>query len=60
MDPEKIKAIREWEAPKIKKKVRAFLGFANYYRVFINKFVITAAPFTVFMGKYLFLWIPKA
>ena len=45
MDPEKIKVIREWEAPKTKKGVRAFLGFANYYKAFINKFVTTAAPF---------------
>ena len=52
MDPEKIKVIREWEIPKIKKRVRAFLGFANYYRVFINKFVTTAAPFTALTGKY--------
>ena len=60
MDPEKIKVIREWEALKIKKGVRAFLGFANYYRAFIDKFVTTAALFTVFTGKYLFLWIPEA
>ena len=55
MDPEKIKVIREWEALKIKKGVRAFLRFANYYRVFIDKFVTTAAPLTAFTGKYLFL-----
>ena len=60
MDPEKIKAIRKWEAPKTKKKVRAFLRFANYYRVFINKFVITVAPLTALTGKYLFLWISEA
>ena len=60
MDPEKIKAIWEWEAPKTKKGVRAFLGFANYYRAFINKFVITAAPLTALTGKYLFLWTPEA
>ena len=56
MDPEKIKAIWEWEALKIKKGVRAFLGFVNYYRVFINKFVTTVAFFTVLIGKYLFYW----
>ena len=60
MDPEKIKVIREWEALKIKKGVRAFLGFVNYYRAFINKFIITVALFIVFTGKYLFLWTPKA
>ena len=55
IDPEKIKAIREWETPKTKKGVRAFLRFANYYKVFINKFATTAAPFTALTGKYLFL-----
>ena len=55
MDPEKIKVIQEWETPKTKKRVHAFLGFANYYKVFINKFVITVALFTVLMGKYPFL-----
>ena len=60
MDPEKIRAICEWEVLKTKKGVRAFLGFANYYRAFIDKFVITAALFTAFMGKYPFLWIPEA
>ncbi|KAI0992139.1 hypothetical protein K3495_g16047, partial [Podosphaera aphanis] len=33
-DPAKIKAIREWEAPKTVKGVRSFLGFANFYRCF--------------------------
>ena len=54
MDPEKTKAIREWEAPKTKKKVRAFLRFANYYRAFIDKFATTAAPLTVLTGKHPF------
>ena len=60
MDPEKIKAIREWEAPKIKKKVRTFLRFANYYQVFIDKFATTAAPPTALTEKHPFLWTPKA
>ena len=60
MDPEKIKVIREWETLKIKKEVRAFLGFTNYYRAFINKFVITVAPITVLTGKYPFFWTPEA
>ena len=60
MDPEKIKVIRKWEVFKIKKGVRAFLGFANYYRAFIDKFAATAAPFTALTGKNPFLWTPKA
>ena len=60
MDPEKTKVIREWEALKTKKGVRAFLRFANYYRVFINKFATMVTLFMAFTGKHLFLWIPKA
>ena len=59
MDLEKIKVIREWEAPKIKKRVRVFLRFANYYRGFINKFLITATLFTALTGKYLFFGYPR-
>ena len=40
--------------------MRAFLRLANYYRAFIDKFVITAAPFTALTGKHPFLWIPEA
>ena len=54
MDPEKIKGIREWEAPKTKKGVRVFLRFANYYKTFIDKFVTTAAPLTALTGKHPF------
>ena len=59
MDPEKIRAIWESEALKTKKGVRAFLGFANYYKVFIDKFAITIAPLTALIGKHPFFWTPK-
>ena len=59
INPEKIKVIREWETLKTKKGVHTFLGFTNYYKAFINKFVTTTALLTALIGKYPFLWIPK-
>ena len=37
-DPEKIKAVREWPAPKSVKDVRSFMGLCSYYRRFISRF----------------------
>ena len=31
MDPDKLAAIKAWEAPKSIKGVRSFIGFANFY-----------------------------
>jgi len=44
MDPEKIKAIQEWEVPKSIKGVQSFLGFANFYRRFISNFSDYSKP----------------
>jgi hypothetical protein len=46
MDPEKVTAIQSWEAPRTVKGVRSFLGFANYYRLFIPEFADIARPLT--------------
>lgn len=43
-DPEKFKTIREWSVPKTVKQVQSFLGFANYYRRFIENFSKIAKP----------------
>lgn len=46
VDPVKVKAILEWQAPANIKGVRSFLGFANFYRCFVNGFSHIAAPLT--------------
>ena len=51
MDPEKVEAIRSWATPKTKKGVRSFIGFANYYRSFIDGFAKIAKPLTDLTGK---------
>ncbi|KAM4063961.1 reverse transcriptase (RNA-dependent DNA polymerase) [Hirsutella rhossiliensis] len=44
VDPEKIQAIRDWEAPTTVTGVRSFLGFANFYREFIETFAAVSEP----------------
>ena len=44
MDPEKVKVVTDWPRPKSVKDVQQFLGMANYYRRFIEKFAETARP----------------
>jgi hypothetical protein len=44
MNLSKVAAIRAWEMPTSVKGVRSFLGFANFYREFIENFSNIAAP----------------
>jgi transposase InsO family protein len=50
-DPEKVEAVRGWKVPKTQKEVRRFLGFANYYRMFIPNYSKIAGPLTALTGK---------
>ncbi|KAM3548776.1 hypothetical protein ARSEF4850_009223 [Beauveria asiatica] len=56
-DPDKVRAIREWEAPETVKGVRSFLGFANFYREFLPNFASVSEPLTRLTRKYTpFTW----
>jgi Reverse transcriptase (RNA-dependent DNA polymerase) len=44
MDPTKVKGITEWPVPTSVKEVRSFLGFCNFYRVFIPHFSDKSRP----------------
>ncbi|KAI2650848.1 Transposon Tf2-8 polyprotein [Labeo rohita] len=46
MDPQKLEAVRLWLLPMSLKQLQRFLGFANFYRRFIQGFSATAAPLT--------------
>jgi len=44
LDPEKIKAVMEWEAPRNVDEVRSFMGLVGYCRRFIEKFSHISYP----------------
>ncbi|CAJ0955438.1 unnamed protein product [Ranitomeya imitator] len=46
MDPVKVQAIYDWAQPTSLKSLQKFLGFANFYRRFINNFSSIAKPLT--------------
>jgi hypothetical protein len=46
MDPQKVKAIIDWEPPSGIKDLQSFLGFANFYKRFIKGFSTIARPLT--------------
>ena len=51
MDPYKLKAIEEWQAPMSKKEVRQFLRFAGFYREFIQNYTRITKPLTILTHK---------
>ena len=43
-DPDKVKAVKEWTAPRNLRQVRSFVGLVNYYRRFIRNYADLAIP----------------
>lgn len=43
-DPTKIEAVSKWQRPRHVSELRSFLGFASYYRRFVEGFAQLAAP----------------
>ena len=46
MEDERIRAVEQWPEPKSVRDIQVFLGFANFYRRFIQGFSHIAAPLT--------------
>ncbi|GJV79772.1 putative reverse transcriptase domain-containing protein [Tanacetum coccineum] len=53
VDPSKIKAVKNWKAPRTPTEVRSFLGLAGYYRRFIENFSKIAKSLTILTQKSL-------
>jgi hypothetical protein len=51
MENLKVKAIEDWKKPKTLKDLQSFLGFANYYRKFIQNYSSLAKPLTDLVKK---------
>ena len=60
MNPKKIKTILQWETPTSIRDVQCFLGFVNFYRIFIKDYSKIAAPLTNLTGKNKFMWNTEA
>ena len=61
MDPAKIKSILEWLVPASVKEVQSFLGFANFYKKFIDGYSSLATPLITLTRKSVrFTWSDAA
>ncbi|CAI5467291.1 unnamed protein product [Closterium sp. Yama58-4] len=58
-DPKKIAAVQDWVAPTSVKELQSFLGFANYYRRFVQGYASIASPLTDLLRKGVeYVWGP--
>ena len=61
MDPKKVEAVTAWPIPQSQHDIQVFLGFANFYRKFINEYSRVVAPLTALLKKDVaFRWSPEA
>ncbi|KAJ8324255.1 hypothetical protein O5D80_8742 [Batrachochytrium dendrobatidis] len=61
MEREKLTAVLDWPQPKSLTDLRSFIGFANFYRRFIDGYSKIAAPLTqLFKKSKVFEWTPDA
>ena len=51
VDPNKIKAIKEWKVPTTLKQLRGFLRLTGYYQKLVKNYGRIAAPLTTLLNK---------
>jgi hypothetical protein len=51
VDPRKIEAVTNWKRPSNVNEIRSFLGFAGYYRRFVEGFSKLSGPLTALTKK---------
>ena len=60
MDSKKIEAVISWKRPSIVRDVQCFLGFANFYQIFIQNYLKITAPLTELTCKDKLEWSVEA
>ena len=61
MDPAKASAVTSWATPETRKQLQRFMGFANFYRRFIQGFSSIASPLSALTSpKVPFRWSDDA
>ena len=60
VDPNKIKAIKEWKIPTTIKQLRGFLELTGYYCKYVKNYGKIAAPLTTLLKKDAFSWTTEA
>ena len=51
MEPDRITTVTEWPIPSNVHDIQVFIGFANFYRRFIDRFSRIVAPITLLLWK---------
>ncbi len=61
MNPQKMKAIMNWQVSRSVKRIQSFIGFANFYWKFIKNFFNLIMSMMALVQKNMFFkWIEKA
>ena len=56
VDPNRIKAIKEWKFPTTIKQLQGCLGLTGYYHKFVKNYGRIVAPITTLLKKDAFSW----